>query len=387
MADVLRPPAIRTDTSNAFANNTMRVRIPDIVREVEALNPDYPAPIRAALGALREAVASGAPIPMLDLPAPDYDEWAAAYAEHAGETWHDTQWFFAETYFYRQLMQAVRWWETKRDPFAPRKAAELDSAELWQALELALESRAMPIEQRLSALLVEVLWGNRIDLSFAALAHGRVWTDDDLLVDDHALAVEHLMRGRGAVHFVHDNTGTELAMDLALADALLDGVTDSVVLHLKLHPTFVSDATLDDVLVFLDALESGQHGDPARGLGERLREAFVTGRLRFAPDAYWNSSRFLWELPPRLAQLFTGSRLVIFKGDANYRRVVGDALWSPETPLSIVTSGFPAPLLALRTLKSDPIVGLPPGTAQQLEALDPAWRVNARRGVIQASWK
>jgi hypothetical protein len=85
--------------------------------------------------------------------------------------------------------------------------------------------------------------------------------------------------------------------------------------------------------------------------------------------------------------LFTGSRLVIFKGDANYRRVVGDALWSPETPLSIVTSGFPAPLLALRTLKSDPIVGLPPGTAQQLEALDPAWRVNARRGVIQASWK
>ena len=84
------------------------------------------------------------------------------------------------------------------------------------------------------------------------------------------------------------------------------------------------------------------------------------------------------------------ARLVISKGDAHYRRAVGDALWAPETPFSRVTSYFPAPLLALRTLKSDPIVGLPGGVAERLDLEDPRWRVNGRRAVAslggQARW-
>jgi hypothetical protein len=72
---------------------------------------------------------------------------------------------------------------------------------------------------------------------------------------------------------------------------------------------------------------------------------------------------------------------VIVKGDANYRRTVGDAVWPEITPFADVTAYFPAPLLALRTLKSDPIVGLAPGVASSLDAAEPAWRVNGRRGV------
>jgi hypothetical protein len=75
--------------------------------------------------------------------------------------------------------------------------------------------------------------------------------------------------------------------------------------------------------------------------------------------------------------------MVIVKGDANYRRLVGDAVWQPETPFEDVMRYFPAPILALRTGKSDPIVGLPRGMAQALDQQDPAWRVNGRRGVIQ----
>ena len=80
---------------------------------------------------------------------------------------------------------------------------------------------------------------------------------------------------------------------------------------------------------------------------------------------------------------FRGAALVIFKGDANYRRVVGDALWPPETPLASVVDYFPAPLLALRTLKSDPVVGLPAGLAARLDGVDPDWRINGKRGVIE----
>jgi hypothetical protein len=86
-------------------------------------------------------------------------------------------------------------------------------------------------------------------------------------------------------------------------------------------------------------------------------------------------------MPNDLETPFRAARLVVLKGDANYRRALNDALWPPETPFSDVLSYFPAPLLALRTLKSDAIVGLRPGQADELDRSDPAWRVNGKRGV------
>ena len=66
-------------------------------------------------------------------------------------------------------------------------------------------------------------------------------------------------------------------------------------------------------------------------------------------------------------------------------RAVGDALWNTTTPFDDVVDYFPCPLLALRTLISDPIVGLPPGMAGALDDVDSEWRVNGRRGVGQLS--
>lgn len=45
---------------------------------------------------------------------------------------------------------------------------------------------------------------------------------------------------------------------------------------------------------------------------------------------------------------------------------------------------FPAKLVCLRTLKSDPIVGLTADQVEKLEAEDALWRVNGKRGVIQS---
>jgi hypothetical protein len=88
-------------------------------------------------------------------------------------------------------------------------------------------------------------------------------------------------------------------------------------------------------------------------------------------------------MPPALAAALRPARLVILKGDANYRRLVGDAVWPTEIPLAEVASYFPAPLLALRTLKSDAVVGLATGQAAELDASEPEWRVNGRYGVMQ----
>ena len=48
-----RPPMIMTNSTNPFALNTMKVRVPRTTRDVMTLNPDYPASILAALEQLK----------------------------------------------------------------------------------------------------------------------------------------------------------------------------------------------------------------------------------------------------------------------------------------------------------------------------------------------
>ncbi|HEY0709138.1 MAG TPA: protein-glutamate O-methyltransferase family protein, partial [Polyangia bacterium] len=67
-----------------------------------------------------------------------------------------------------------------------------------------------------------------------------------------------------------------------------------------------------------------------------------------------------------------------------YRRLLSDAPWPPDTAFADVVAEFPAPLCALRTLKAEVIVGLRPGRAAELAAVDARWMVNGRRGVVQA---
>ncbi len=380
------PPMIRTDGSNAFAYNTMHERIPRTFRETRDRLGDAITPAMAeAVEALADGIAQNEPIPPLALPAPDADDWAAAYADHAGQTWLNTDWWFAETYGYRLLIEAVRWWETGIDPFSPIKRAEIEGAALWSLL-----ARAAAIEgdgeKRLRALIFTALWGNRIDLSYTpSLEHGMTAGADHLLANDSETMLAHLLSGTGAVHVVADNTGTELAMDMALIDGLL-AAGHRVVLHLKLHPTFVSDATVADALDLLGRFEA--HSVAAvQALGQRLRRALNDGHLQLAPDGYWNSSRVLWDLPPRLERLLAAAHLVILKGDANYRRLAGDALWPPEITFKEAIGYFPAPLVTLRTMKGDTLVGLPAATIAAMDAREgvDVWRSNGRYGLIQST--
>ncbi|HEX6272919.1 MAG TPA: damage-control phosphatase ARMT1 family protein [Polyangiaceae bacterium] len=378
------PPRIRTDASNPFAHHTMSVRVPAIVAGVVDKNPDYAPAIRDALLALRDGLAIGDPLPPLASSASGAEAWRAALAERTGHGWLSTDWLFAETYAYRKLVEHARFFETGRDPFLPTKREEYASAAHGEALERALELEG-PLEERLHALLGLVLFGNRIDLSFAAsLSRGMTTETEDFLTDERDAAVLACVRGTGPLHVIADNAGTELTLDLALADFALEHLGVAVVLHVKVHPTFVSDATTEDVLSFLGLggdLRFEPRSAPAVAFVSRLRDAVRSGRLELAAHPFWNGPASLSELPEELARRFALARLTVLKGDANYRRAVNDAIWPPETPFHDVVAYFPAPLLALRTLKSDPIVGLPPGRARELDERDPTWRVNGKRGV------
>jgi hypothetical protein len=365
----------------------MKVRVPKILDEVVERNPSFAPAIRDAVSRLRDEIRENRELPGLGFPAPDASEWADALAPRSGErprTWLGSEWFLAECYVYRSLMAAVRYWETGRDPFSSVKHEELAGERPWMGLESALAGFSMPPQDRLHALLGQALWGNRVDLSYAVgVAFGAQGEKDDLLSDDRAWAVPKLLVPGGDVHIVADNTGSELSMDLVLVDALVTLAQARVTLHVKMHPTFVSDAIVADVWALVDAIHA--RGGEASKLAARIRDAFDAERVRVVPDFFWNGPTFLWDRPLRLAAELDRASIVVLKGDANYRRAIGDALWPADTPMRDATSYFPAPLLCLRTLKSDPVVGLPPGLSTRLDAVDTEWRINGRRGLIQGS--
>ena len=239
----------------------MRVRVPEILRDTLRHNPDYPVATKDALEGLAASIEADAPLPAPRPPAVDVVAWSRAHAARstrgAPESWLDAQWFHAELAVYREVACCVRFWETGRDPFAPAKEEELLGDRLWERLEVALSAPGSRPE-RLASLLDACLWGNRVDLSYT-VAVGLERRDEDLLVDDRAAAAARLSEA-ARVEVIADNTGTELALDLALVDAVLEDPGARVTLHVKMQPVFVSDALAVDVWRLLSAMD-GRGGE------------------------------------------------------------------------------------------------------------------------------
>ncbi|MCG3212098.1 MAG: hypothetical protein FOGNACKC_05745 [Anaerolineae bacterium] len=393
------PPPLHTSEPGSFARNTIAVRKPAIVEQVLADFPDFPPAIVAGLEQLRSELADDQPVQPLRTRAGDGPAWAEAWEPHRGQSWLNIPWFFAEVFFYRRLLEttgyfgsddpAVARWQGI-DPFLPRKQAELAEPAPWQVLRLALAHSADNTADSFRALLHHAVWGNRVDLSYNQVAQdaGRQIAIEreqaNLLVDDTEAVLAHLAPTGGRVDFIADNSGTELLLDLALADFLLRfGWSSQITLHVKFHPTYVSDATPTDVDWTIGLIQQRAEADLA-ALGQRLASYRQSGRLPLHDDIFWNGPQFFWELPPNLRRQLAQARLVVVKGDANYRRLLGDHRWPAAALAQNVINYFPAPLVSLRTMKSDPVIGLQPGQAEALDGVDPAWRVNGKRGLIQA---
>lgn len=363
---------IRTDGSNQFAYHTMTERLPAVVAAILQYNRGYDHDTARTLTSLASALRDNAPIPSLALPAPDFDMWTEFCDGHGHTTWLNTDWFPAEMYFYRLVLSAVHWWETGDDPYGTLKRTALLDPTLWQWIDEA-ENASVTDLWALS------LRGNRHDLCHACHHNGTAWSAEDLLIDERVLLEEYLFGTSGDIHFVCDNAGTELAMDLCLISRLLQCTSDTVYLHVKMMPTLVSDATRADVLGFLEMLDMSRY----TRLAAHLAALIQSHRLRVVPDLFWNGPDTMAALPARLRTMFANSALVILKGDMNYRRLVGDLLGPCDTPLERVIAGFPAPVAILRTLKSDPLFGFSGNRSQTLDTMDSAWRTSGQRGIIQ----
>jgi uncharacterized protein with ATP-grasp and redox domains len=386
------PPLLMTSEVGSFAHNTLKVRVPAILREAIELN-DFPAGIREALEAFHDELVGGR-IRGLREDTPDRAFWEEVSAAFIGRTWLDVPWYWAEAYFYRRILEATGYFQQGPwqgvDPFAPKKRTEWTPGAAPATAEAFLRALPADPKARFERAVHASVWGNRTDLSYTIAAHlgGAAAPHEEagnLLADDTAVLWQRLTGRRGnRVAIITDNTGTELVMDLVLADLLLrEGLAGGIFLHVKPQPFYVSDVMARDVMDGLEALTAG--GATAGALAERLRCCLQEGRLQVLDHWAYTSSLFFSQLPDDLLNNLGAMDQVLVKGDANYRRLVGDVRWEPTTPFEQVTRYFPAPVAALRTFKSEVVVGLQPGQAERLDAQDPEWRVNGRRGVIQAN--
>ncbi|NUS10456.1 MAG: protein-glutamate O-methyltransferase family protein [Streptomyces sp.] len=383
-----RAPVIAGNPAGSFAWGVLHERHPALVERVRRATP-YPPAQQRALDALLAETAPGGVVTPLDGTGPDTERWREWSRGHVGRRWADVPFLWAESFFYRRLLAALGYFEGGAwqgvDPFGPFKAAELANAKLDGELAALDRLPQLPADEQDKAVLLSSLWGNRADLGFrmSAGAQGLGERVTGLVADDSAALWDVLGTGRpGTVCLVADNAGPELLPDLVLADHLLHtGRASAVVLHLKPHPYYVSDATTADVLACLGRMTAAS-GHAAR-VGERLREAVGGGRLVLRAHPFSCAPLPYADMPADLRDDFASAALTLMKGDLNYRRLVDDRHWPATTPFADVTAYFPGPVAALRTLKSDVVTGLAPRTADDLDATGTAWRTSGTHGLVQ----
>jgi uncharacterized protein with ATP-grasp and redox domains len=299
-------------------------------------------------------------------------------------TWFEAPFYFVEAYFYRMILDIVHYFEHLNDPFFKQKQAELQSnLDKFDALVLeAVRQKDQSKPSFLDKLLRINLWGNKADLSQIHInqdAHD----DRHTLIDDAKLFLDQVTRGISRIDVVLDNSGMELLTDLLLVKWLLDqGIVENAVLHTKAYPTFVSDATNDDILMLLSFLKE-KGSDISIDFVNSLQQFINEGKIKMVSDRFWNAPLHFFEMPTKISADLSGSDLIIFKGDANYRRVFGDRLLPIDSLASEFSGYLPAPALAVRILKSEIIVGMDSGRTRELQISDPDWRVNGKYGVIQ----
>jgi uncharacterized protein with ATP-grasp and redox domains len=396
------PEPLRGADPDSFAHSSVAVRLKKILRQTLEENA-FSNKQRESLELLLEEIPGGKIKLLSDRSAPDTSAWDGYIHPYLGLNWLEAPWFFIENYFYRRILEGSGYFERGKgyglDPFRYQKHTGFESSvdqiqTLCSQLNRMLESQGqIPSPTTAKAMLYSSLWGNQVDLSLwptgedqrpdhADLAEAQAY----LLADDTNDLINIYPVNEGGwkrVDVLVDNAGFELVADLCLADYLLSaGICKRVRIHVKAHPTFVSDAVASDVERTIRRI-SFLNGKDSQMVGKRLLDYASQDRLEIAGSFFWNSPLPSWEMPGSLRNELSGSDLTISKGDANYRRFLGDRHWPYTLAFKEVMAYYPAPFLALRVMKSEVVLGLKEAQLQKAPQADPDWMVSGRWGLIQ----
>lgn len=330
--------------------------------------------------------------------------------------WFDSPWLLVECYMYRKIKQYCLDSRHLRmfDPFVEQKQAACRASQnqmLVVANHLIEVEKATcqannhthPSERSQFGLFIQLaLWANKSDLSISGMSADKIQhqkmsniveslesIQENILCDNMSeiwfkvQAIKERVRsadlvasdGGGSqgniyIDIVADNAGYEVYVDLCLMHFLtlmfcpisLGNSGVKFRLHLKRMPWFVSDCLRQDIDWLLDFMTTPEQDNNIRELGDKWRSFFASNFWEIHADKFWTLPNDYADMQTNAKDLYNTlkqSSLVVFKGDLNYRKLVGDRKWHLLTPFRAALRGFePAPLAALRTAKADVVVGI-----------------------------
>lgn len=337
-------------------------------------------------------------------------------------TWFDTEWLLTENYMYIRIKEIFE--KTKllqnHDPFQQLKYNAFDESETTMiaiAEFLILQFSKKELDNTsLKALFMKMLkislWGNRFDLSLNIGKSKNITEDplkaieslDKYILADHSDEIWNTLnvssnKNPKTIDIILDNSAYELFTDMCLADFFVTyGFAEVVVFHGKSIPWYVSDVTKPDFKHFLNRLEKECSSSALQKIGNRWNNYYTTGKFVIECEEFWTLPHCYSAMATEDSELYNklaSSQLLIFKGDLNYRKLIGDINWEPSTAFKAALCRFqPTAVVALRTLKCDCVCGLNSDYETKIDENDKDknylssanyWQVNGKYAVVHLS--
>lgn len=425
------PPPLSAADKNSFAYPTIKERLPVILAKIadtlyrtrdkikSQYQEDVSEELKSIIGScskLRNEVQTNkVAVPIQDS-RDDTQVWnrylqTATEREGSPPSWFKSAWLYMECYMYRRIQESVEKCNMmkKFDVFGEQKEksftdsvypTEIVMMHLLETQQKIKENEEL-IPEAFKLFLKVCLWGNKCDLSISGGEDNAQKSspleqlgklEPNILINDSNVVLNHLCsRKCKRIDIVLDNAGFELISDLSFAEFLLSaGLCSTIYLHAKAFPWFVSDVTKKDFDWTLQMLGQINH-IAVSNFAQVWKERLNNSSWILQVDDFWTLPYDYSQMEtyaPDLYQSLQKSDMIFFKGDLNYRKLLGDLRWPFTTSFETCLRGFyPAPLCVLRTSKSDVLVGLPEGRDEEVKAQDEDWLVNGNWGVINACLK
>ncbi|KAH8401017.1 hypothetical protein KR009_002435, partial [Drosophila setifemur] len=404
----------------SFAYVTMKTRSPALIRDLITFLREQEPKIMEECGdyahfdlkriiwsleLLREDIVKNREFEVLRVKAPDTENWNKFLKGLSADknNWFSSLWVHAECYMYRRIWSIFHRSDTMAnyDYFGHQKILACTSTALQMSTTL-LATRGLERSLENFQLLMKLcVWSNRCDLSISReVPDDRIYEklseyDSDLLVNQSADIWNVLIEAYEPVYvdIVCDNAGFELFSDFLLGDYIIQSrLARRVRFHVKAIPWFISDATHKDFHWMLSFFCKNKQYPELKAFGCRMRRYLRNRSFILHETSYfWTSAHVcsqMKEVQPCLYVALSEASLAIFKGDLNYRKLLGDINNKSTAELSDCLQGFlPTSICALRAIKSDIYCGLPVCTVEWLTEDDPKWMLTGQKAIIQLATK
>lgn len=337
-----------------------------------------------------------------------FDSWTAKLA--TCPTYYSVSWLYAECYMYRRIHESFvkSKYFTSFDPFYEQKRNALKqsmSATITLGEYVTQLKTSPDLLKDETIKMIEVsLWGNKCDLSLTAgkdCSQTSSPLDDllklrsNILINDSDKLWQIIQSlssssNKPILDIVLDNSGFELFTDLCMVEflhssGLLPADKCSVRWYVKTIPWFVSDALKYDFEWTIDYLIQCSQSPSLQSLGKKWKQYLSSGTWSIVEDSFWTlpyDFSSMSNVSPNLYSQLAQADLLIFKGDLNYRKLVGDLAWENTTPFEAALRGFhPTNLCTLRSIKAEVCVGFK--DKSQWASLPDNWMRSSDYAVIQ----